>query len=79
MASEQGYLPITLSGIVKEDDEKVTMTKMPIAIIYRLPFFSIDEEPCSLSIAMGPDVAVNFLIGLTFSSKPVPPLTLRLT
>ena len=66
VASETGYSPITLSGIVKEDCMNSTCTKLPMAITFRLPFHTIDNKSCMLTVSVGPDVAVNFLLRLPF-------------
>ena len=54
------------SGIVKEDSTDSTCTKLPITITCRLPFGTFYNKPVLLTIVMGSDVAVNFLLGISF-------------
>jgi hypothetical protein len=59
--------PLTLKGVVESDgDGKVTTTELPMAFTFHLPYRMLDGAPTSLTIACGPHVAVNVILGLPF-------------
>jgi uncharacterized Zn finger protein (UPF0148 family) len=68
-AKEQ-YTPLTLSGVVSNDDgdtakaEKL-VTTLPAVIEYYMPYPSKQGHPTSFKVAIGDNVAVNTLIGMS--------------
>jgi hypothetical protein len=61
------YSPITLSGIVNESDtNKKIQTDLPAVIEYHMPYYTADGGPTSLKVAIGKQVSVNLILGLTF-------------
>ena len=58
--------PITLSGFVGQDGGTVTTTELSIAMIFFTPHKTIDEIPIMLTVAVGPGVSIDYLIGLLF-------------
>jgi uncharacterized Zn finger protein (UPF0148 family) len=59
--------PLTLKGVVESDgDGKVTTTELPMAFTFHLPYRMMDGAATSLTIACGPHVAVNVILGLPF-------------
>ena len=66
VASEAGYSPLTLAGIVAEDVTSTTKTDLPIALTYKTPFRNVDNTKVLYTIAVGPKVDVNFLLVLSF-------------
>ena len=66
VASEAGFSPLTLAGIVSDNGSSVTTTKLPIAFTFHTSFVTYDKNLVLYTIAVGPKVAVNFLLGLPF-------------
>jgi uncharacterized Zn finger protein (UPF0148 family) len=68
-AKEQ-YTPLTLSGVVSQDEadpskaEKL-VTTLPAVIEYYMPHPSKQGHPTSFKVAIGDNVAVNTLIGMS--------------
>jgi hypothetical protein len=64
------YTPLTLSGVVSGDDadpalvEKL-VTTLPAVIEYYMPYPSKQGHPTSFKVAIGDNVAVNTLIGMS--------------
>ena len=42
VASEAGYDPLTLAGVVSEDGGTVTTTELPIAINFYTPYYTFE-------------------------------------
>jgi hypothetical protein len=60
-------MPITLTGIVKSDvDGTKTSTELPVALTFSLPYLMTDGSPTNVTIACGPDVSVNIILGWPF-------------
>jgi hypothetical protein len=61
------YPPIILSGVVS-NDAKITrvVTHLPAVVEFHLPYKTMSGQPTSLQIAIGDDVSVNCLLGLSF-------------
>ena len=67
VAKADGYAPIVLSGVVRQDDSaSVTTTQLPLLIEVYTPYMTVDGKTVSITIACGTGVAVNTLMGLTF-------------
>jgi hypothetical protein len=65
--TQKDYSPITLTGIVRSDAEgRKTTTELPAAFTFHLPYEMTDGTPTKLTIACGPDVSVNLILGLPF-------------
>ena len=62
---ETDYLPITLSGIVQQGSESVS-TKLTVGFQFHLPYLTREGHPTHLSVACGPNVTVNTILGLPF-------------
>jgi len=61
------YMPITLSGVVKEDSAGTFCnTELPVVFNIHLPYLTTENEPSILQIACGHNVSVNLLLGLPF-------------
>jgi hypothetical protein len=61
------YSPLTLSGIVHGDKEKVSKQPsaiLPIVIEYWMPFLTKEGHKTTLKIALGHQVSVNTIIGM---------------
>jgi hypothetical protein len=64
------YTPLTLSGVVSDDEgnnsqsEKL-VTTLPAVIEYYIPYDSKQGHPTSFKVAIGDNVAVNTLIGMS--------------
>jgi hypothetical protein len=64
------YTPLTLSGIVSDDDDSATSSikptsTLPAIIEYHMPYKSKEGYQTSLKIALGKGVSVNTIIGLS--------------
>jgi hypothetical protein len=63
------YTPLTLSGVVSPDDQKsnqaTTPTVLPAIIEYHMPYMSAQGSATSFKVAIGPNVAVNTIIGMS--------------
>ena len=60
-------MPITLTGIVKSDvDGTKTSTELPVALTFSLPYLTNDGSPTNVTVACGPDVSVNIILGWPF-------------
>jgi hypothetical protein len=63
------YTPLTLSGVVSSDDPKskieTTQTVLPAIIEYHMPYMSTQGSATSFKVAIGPNVAVNTIIGMS--------------
>ncbi len=69
-AKDGAYSPIALSGIVKDEDEKKNMdaavtTLLPAVIEYYTPYTTKDGTPITVRIALGNDVSVNTILGVS--------------
>ena len=68
--AEEKYTPLTLSGVVSNDDGDITqseklITTLPAVIEYYMPHSSKQGHPTSFKVAIGDNVAVNTLIGMS--------------
>lgn len=63
--TEKTRQKITLSGVVQQGGAALT-TDLPIAVKFKLPFFTKDGSPTSLMVACGKDVSSNCIFGLPF-------------
>jgi hypothetical protein len=59
------YAPIVLSGIVQTNNKAVT-TKLEVRFQFHLPYCTSGGDISSLLIAVGPNIYVNTIIGLSF-------------
>jgi hypothetical protein len=62
------FTPLTLSGVVSPEDaqpdnEKRHQTILPAIIEYHMPYLSKSGSATSFKVAIGPNVAVNTIIG----------------
>jgi hypothetical protein len=63
------YSPIVLSGVVTHDGSKQTQnftTNLPAVVELHLPYLTENGQPTSLKLAVGDDVSVNILLGMSF-------------
>ena len=60
------YSPIVLSGVVSKDNEARYTTNLPMVVELFLPYFTTEGSPTSIKFAVGEDVSVNCLIGMSF-------------
>jgi hypothetical protein len=67
-AKEQ-YTPLTLSGVVSQNEADPSsaklVTTLPAIIEYYMPYPSKQGHPTSFKVAIGDNVAVNTLIGMS--------------
>ena len=61
----EDHSPIILSGIIDDENEAIT-TELSVAFQFHLPYLTRDGQSTSISIATGPQVSVNSIIGLPF-------------
>jgi hypothetical protein len=64
------FTPLTLSGVVspedaKPDNEKRHQTILPAIIEYHMPYLSKSGSATSFKVAIGPNVTVNTIIGMS--------------
>jgi hypothetical protein len=71
IAKADGFAPICLSGIVKEDGGEATTAELPVLYTLRMPYTLRLGGPVQLQVACGQSVSVNFLIGNTFLKRAV--------
>jgi hypothetical protein len=62
---ETDYSPIILSSIVQQGGASVS-TKLTVAFQFHLPYLTRKGNPTHLSVACGPNVTVNTILGLPF-------------
>jgi hypothetical protein len=61
------YAPITLSGIVQNDNLSAVTTVLDCTFVFHLPYkLQSDGGDCLIAIVAGKDVAVNVIIGMPF-------------
>jgi hypothetical protein len=60
------YASIVLLGIVTSANDKPIMTELSVGFDVHLPYLTKDGSETSLLVALGPDVAVNLILGLPF-------------
>jgi hypothetical protein len=60
------YAAIVLSGIVTASNAKPITTELPVGFKIHLPYLTKDGSETSLLIAVGPNVAVNLILGIPF-------------
>ena len=75
IAKTDGFVPICLSGIVKEDEKEATTAELPVLYTLRMPYTLRLGGPVQLQVAYGKSVSVNFLIGNTFLKRAVATLS----
>jgi hypothetical protein len=68
--AQDKYTPLTLSGIVSNEDDKAKtdsrlVTTLPAVIEYYMPHTSKQGHPTSFKVAIGDNVAVNTLLGMS--------------
>jgi hypothetical protein len=63
--SQSDYAPITLSGIVQQRGASVT-TKLTVSFQFHMPYLTHKGHRTTLSVATGPDVTANTILGLPF-------------
>jgi hypothetical protein len=63
--TDKNYSPLTLSGVVQRNGSAVT-TELPLAFVFRLPYYTKKNEPALLMIGAGPHVNVNVILGIPF-------------
>jgi hypothetical protein len=61
-----GYASIVLSGIVTSANEEPITTELSVGFEVHLPYLTKDGSETSLLVAVGPDVAMNLILGLPF-------------
>jgi hypothetical protein len=64
------YSPIILSGVVSKDKTEATRfaTNLPAVVEFHLPYLTHNGSPTSIKFAVGEDVSVNCLLGMSFIS-----------
>jgi len=61
------YSPIVLSGLVQQlSDQAAVTTKLEVGLQFHLPYQTTGGDVASFSIATGPNVSVNNILGLLF-------------
>jgi hypothetical protein len=61
------YSPIILSRVISNDAKTTrVVTHLPAIVEFHLPYKTTSGQPTSLQIAIGDDVSVNCLLGLSF-------------
>jgi hypothetical protein len=60
------YLPIVLSGIVQSSEQAIVTTKLEVGWQLQLPYRTKEGDNTSFSIATGPRVSINSILGLSF-------------
>jgi uncharacterized Zn finger protein (UPF0148 family) len=68
--AKEDYTPLTLSGVVSHDEKDTSVaeklvTTLPAVIEYYMPHPSKQGHPTSFKVAIGDNVAVNTLIGMS--------------
>ena len=71
IAKADGFAPICLSGIVKEDEREEITSELLVLYTLRMPYTLRLGGPVQLQVACGQSVSVNFLIGNTFLKRAV--------
>jgi hypothetical protein len=61
----EDHSPIILSGVIDDENQAIT-TKLSVAFEFHLPYPTHNGQSTSISIATGPQVSVNSIIGLPF-------------
>jgi hypothetical protein len=61
----EDHSPIILSGVIDDEQQAIT-TELSVAFQFHLPYLTRDGQSTSISIATGPHVSVNSIIGLPF-------------
>jgi hypothetical protein len=65
--SKNRYAPIALSGVVSDDETAhAYSTDLPCVVEFHMTYVTIGGAPTSLKIAIGKEVDVNVLIGMSF-------------
>jgi hypothetical protein len=65
--AEDRYSPIILSGVISNSDNPENYTtNLPCIVEFCLPYVTTSGSPTTLKIAVGKDVGVNCLIGMSF-------------
>jgi hypothetical protein len=65
--AEDRYSPIILSGVISNSENPSNYTtNLPCIVEFRLPYLTTSGSPTTLKIAVGKDVGVNCLIGMSF-------------
>jgi hypothetical protein len=59
------HSPIILSGVIDDENQAIT-TKVSVTFEFHLPYPTCHGQSTSISIATGPQVSVNSIIGLPF-------------
>jgi hypothetical protein len=59
------HSPIILLGVIDDENHAIT-TELSVAFQFHLPYLTRDGQSTSISIATGPQVSVNSIIGLPF-------------
>jgi hypothetical protein len=60
------YLPIILSGIVQSSEQAAVTTKLEVGWLLHLPYRTKEGNMATFSIATGPHVSVNTILGIPF-------------
>ena len=60
------YSPIILSGIVQSSEQASVTTKLEVGWQFHLPYKTKGGDDTSFSIATGPHVSVNIILGILF-------------
>jgi len=62
--------PITLSGIVQNENLSTVTTVLDCTFVFHLPYkLRSDGSDCMITIATGKDIAVNVILGLPFITE----------
>jgi hypothetical protein len=60
------YFSITLSGVVEDINGQSITTNLTVAFSFHLPYITHKGAPTTFFVAVGPNVTVNTILGLSF-------------
>ncbi len=63
---EKAFSPITLSGIVSEDNQQVTTTELLIAVQLKASYYTPEGQPIDVVMACSKALSVNVIFGNEF-------------
>lgn len=70
IVAEDRYSPIILAGVVSSDnpDARNIMTNLPVIVEFHMPYLTEEGTPTSIKFAVGDNIGVNCLLGISFIS-----------